>query len=43
MTKAEVVNEISERTGVEKAVVQESVECFFKVVNGSLDNDEHVD
>lgn len=38
MTKAEVVNEISERTGVEKAVVQETVETFFKVVKGSLVN-----
>ena len=42
MTKAEVVNEISERTGVEKAVVQETVECLFKVVKGSLVKDENV-
>ena len=36
MTKAEVVNEISERTGVERAVVQETVESFFNVIKGSL-------
>ena len=35
MTKAEVVTEIAERTGVEKALVQETVESFFKVVKGS--------
>jgi len=42
MTKAEVVNEISERTGIEKVVVQETVESFFKVVKNSLGNDENV-
>jgi DNA-binding protein HU-beta len=42
MTKSEVVNEISERTGVEKAVVQETVESFFKIVKGSLVNGENV-
>lgn len=42
MTKAEVINEISERTGVEKVIVQETVECFFKVVKGSLVNNENV-
>ena len=42
MTKSEVINEISERTGVEKAIVLETVECFFKVVKGSLANNENV-
>ncbi|MFB1002570.1 MAG: HU family DNA-binding protein [Bacteroidia bacterium] len=42
MTKSEVVNEISERTGVEKAVVQETVESFFKIIKGSLVNGENV-
>ena len=42
MTKAEIVNEISDRTGIEKAIVQETVECFFKVVKSSLVNDENV-
>jgi DNA-binding protein HU-beta len=42
MTKAEVINEIAERTGIEKAAVQESVESFFKVVKGSLAQGENV-
>lgn len=42
MTKAEVVNEISERTGIERAVVQETVESFFTVVKGSLVKGENV-
>ena len=42
MTKAEVVNEISERTGVERAVVQETVESFFNVIKGSLVKGENV-
>ena len=42
MTKAEVVNEIAERTGIEKSVVQESVESFFKVVKGSIVKGENV-
>ena len=42
MTKAEVVTEIAERTGVEKALVQETVESFFKVVKGSLLKGENV-
>jgi DNA-binding protein HU-beta len=42
MTKAEVVNEISERTGIEKTVVLETIESFFKVIKGSLQNNEDV-
>ena len=42
MTKADVVNEISERTGVEKSVVQETVESFFKVVKSSLVKGDNV-
>lgn len=36
MTKAEVVNEIAEKTGIEKITVQETVEAFFKVVKNSM-------
>jgi len=42
MTKAEVINEIAERTGIEKAAVQETVESFFKVVKNSLADGENV-
>lgn len=36
MTKAEVIAEISAKTGVEKLAVQECVETFFKVVRNSM-------
>ena len=42
MTKAEVINEIAERTGIEKNDVQQTVESFFKVVKVSLANGENV-
>ena len=32
MTKAEIIAEISNKTGLEKVDVQETVEAFFKVV-----------
>jgi DNA-binding protein HU-beta len=36
MTKAEIITEISTKTGIEKALVQEAVESFFKVVRTSM-------
>ncbi|MCB0734377.1 MAG: integration host factor subunit beta [Flavobacteriales bacterium] len=42
MTKAEVINEIAERTGIEKNDVQQTVESFFKVVKSSLATGENV-
>ena len=42
MTKAEVVNEIAKRTGIEKAVVLSTVETFMEVVKESLVNQEPV-
>ncbi len=36
MTKAEVVNEIAEKTGIERVTVQETVEAFFKIVKNSM-------
>ena len=42
MTKAEVINEIAERTGIERNEVQETVESFFKVVKGSLAKGDNV-
>ena len=32
MTKADIVNEIAEKTGIEKVAVQASVESFMKVI-----------
>lgn len=36
MTKAEIVAEISNKTGIEKVDVQETVEAFFNVVKGAM-------
>ena len=36
MTKADIVNEISKSTGVEKAQVQQIVESFMESIKGSM-------
>lgn len=36
MTKAEVISEIAEKTGIDKADVSTSVEAFFAVVKDSM-------
>ena len=36
MTKADIVNEISKSTGIEKTVVLETVEKFMETVKDSL-------
>jgi DNA-binding protein HU-beta len=42
MTKADIVNEIAERTGLEKMEVQVTVEEFMKSVKKSLESGENV-
>lgn len=42
MTKAEIVNEITKRTGVDKTTVLSTVEAFMEVVKDSLSNEENV-
>lgn len=42
MTKAEIVNEISKSTGLDKAAVLETVEKFMVVVKESLASGENV-
>ncbi len=42
MTKAEVIAEISNKTGLEKVDVQETVEAFFKVVKNAMIGGENV-
>jgi DNA-binding protein HU-beta len=42
MTKADVIAEIAEKTGVEKVAVQASVEAFMKSIRGALANGENV-
>ncbi len=36
MTKADIVNEISKETGIEKVTVQKTVEAFMDTIKGSL-------
>ena len=42
MTKADIVNEISKNTGIEKVTVQKTVEAFMDTVKGSLENGSNV-
>ncbi|MDD2195756.1 MAG: integration host factor subunit beta [Bacteroidales bacterium] len=42
MTKADIVNEISKKTGIEKVTVQKTVEAFMETVKESLVKDDNV-
>ncbi len=42
MTKADIVNEISKSTGIEKLMVQKTVEAFMDSVKDSLKNGDNV-
>ena len=42
MTKADVINEISEKTGIDKNDVTTTVESFFSVVKESLTEGESI-
>ena len=42
MTKADIVAEIAEKTGIEKVDVQTAVEAFMKEVKESLEGGENV-
>lgn len=42
MTKAEVIAEISEKTGIEKSDVTTTVEAFFNVVKDTLATGENI-
>lgn len=42
MTKADIVNQIAEKTGIEKVDVQATVEAFMGAIRGSLENGENV-
>ncbi|MCQ2056718.1 MAG: integration host factor subunit beta [Bacteroidaceae bacterium] len=42
MTKADVVNQIAQKTGLDKADILTCVEGFMEVVKESLVNDENV-
>jgi DNA-binding protein HU-beta len=42
MTKADIVNEISKNTGIEKITVQKTVESLMEVVKDSLTKEKNV-
>ena len=42
MTKAEIVNDISKKTGIDKATVLTTVEAFMSSVKCSIENGENV-
>lgn len=42
MTKAEVITEIAEQTGIDKADVQTTVEAFFDVIKDSMANGHNI-
>jgi DNA-binding protein HU-beta len=42
MTKADIINEISDKTGIEKIVVKASVEAFMKSVKDTMEKGDNV-
>ena len=42
MTKAEVITEIAEQTGIDKADVQTTIEAFFDVIKDSMSNGHNI-
>jgi DNA-binding protein HU-beta len=42
MTKAEIVKEITQNTGIEKVIVEKAVEAFMETVKGSMSEGSNV-
>ena len=42
MTKADVINQIAEKTGIDKAGVDASVEAFFSIVKNSMSGGHNI-
>ncbi|MBE6276298.1 MAG: integration host factor subunit beta [Bacteroides sp.] len=42
MTKADIVNEITKKTGTDKQTVLNTIEAFMNIVKESLSNEENV-
>jgi DNA-binding protein HU-beta len=42
VTKADVISEIADKTGIDKADVQATVEAFFSVVKDNMANGENI-
>ena len=42
MTKADLINEVSKKTGIEKVIVKETVEAFMEAIKESLQSNNNV-
>ncbi|MCP4458928.1 MAG: integration host factor subunit beta [Cytophagales bacterium] len=42
MTKADVISEISDKTGIDRSDVQASVEAFFSIVKSTMADGENI-
>jgi DNA-binding protein HU-beta len=42
VTKADIINQITEKTGIEKSDVTATVEAFFSVIKASMSNGHNV-
>lgn len=42
MTKADIVNEVTKNTGIDKVTVLTTIEAFMEAIKDSLANDENV-
>lgn len=42
MTKADIINEIAEKTGVERAIVLNTVESFMKVIKNNMGQGKNI-
>lgn len=42
MTKADIINEIADKTGIDKTDVQTTVEAFFTVVKNSMADGDNI-
>lgn len=42
MTKADIINQIAEKTGIDKADVTASVEAFFNIVKTNMSNGHNI-
>ena len=42
MTKADLINEIADKTGIEKPAVQASVESFMKVIRSHMSEGQNI-
>lgn len=42
MTKADIINEISKKTGIEKVIIKETIESFMEIIKDSLKKNDNV-